>query len=207
MEMSNFNYDNTEIKKQIGGKVVRKVTIKNGKGYKSVTKYRKGKKVRTIKKPVCKSHIVLIRLGKFIPGLFSDCKCSRKKHKTRKYIKGGTAIDNVISGVPNRIEQILDRIEELTQIMEENNGSIAVLINQDQDNIRNILALLNTPTEDRDEREHRLLQEESNKLYIEITDLREASNRVEEEYVRLREEYENLIEENRIRNRDINPTT
>jgi len=46
--MSNFNYDNTEIKKQIGSKVVRKVTIKNGKGYKSITKYRKGKKVRTI---------------------------------------------------------------------------------------------------------------------------------------------------------------
>lgn len=87
MEMSNFNYDNTEIKKQIGGKVVRKVTIKNGKGYKSVTKYRKGKKVRTIKKPVCKSHIALIRLGKFIPGLFSDCKCGRKTIKQENMLR------------------------------------------------------------------------------------------------------------------------
>lgn len=43
----------------------------------------------------------------------------------------------------------------------------------------------------------------NNELYIEITDLRETSNRAEEEYLRLREEYENLIEENR----DINPTT
>ena len=49
MDMENFNYANTETKTRIGGKVVRKVTIKNGKGYKSVTKYRKGKKVRTIK--------------------------------------------------------------------------------------------------------------------------------------------------------------
>jgi hypothetical protein len=84
MEMSNFNYVNTETKTQIGGKVVRKVTIKNGKGYKSVTKYRKGKKVRTIKKPIHKSHIALIRLGKFIPGLFEDCKgktCKTRKNK------------------------------------------------------------------------------------------------------------------------------
>ena len=40
MDMENFNYANTETKTRIGGKVVRKVTIKNGKGYKSVTKYR-----------------------------------------------------------------------------------------------------------------------------------------------------------------------
>lgn len=86
-EISNFNYANTEIKKQLGGKTVRKVSIKNGKGYKSVTKYHKGKKIRTIKKPIHKSHIQLISWGKFIPGLFTDCKYSRKKHKTRKYIR------------------------------------------------------------------------------------------------------------------------
>jgi len=207
-EISNFNYENTEIKKQMGGKTVRKVSIKNGKGYKSVTKYHKGKKVRTIKKPIHKSHIQLISWGKFIPGLFTDCKCSRKKHKTRKYINGGTARDNnVNNGVPNRIQQILDRIEELTRIMEENTERIAVFMNQDRENIINRMALLNTPREDRDEREDRMLQEESNELYIEITDLRETSNRAEEEYIRLREEYENLIEEDRIRNRYINPTT
>ena len=86
MEANNFNYDNTEVKTQMGGaKIVRKVSIKNGKGYKSVTKYHKGKKVRTIKKPIHKSHIHLITLGTFIPGLFSDCKCNnRKTRKTRK---------------------------------------------------------------------------------------------------------------------------
>lgn len=86
MEANNFNYDNTEVKRQMGGaKIVRKVSIKNGKGYKSVTKYQKGKKVRTIKKPIHKSHIELISLGTFIPGLFSDCKCNNRK--TRKNSK------------------------------------------------------------------------------------------------------------------------
>jgi hypothetical protein len=81
----NFNYENTEVKTMSGGsKIVRKVSIKNGKGYKSVTKYRKGKKTGTIKKPIHKAHIELIQIGKFIPGLFLDCNC-REKKKTRKY--------------------------------------------------------------------------------------------------------------------------
>jgi hypothetical protein len=65
-----------------GSKVVRKVSIKNGQGYKMVTKYHKGKKMGTAKKPIHSSHIDLIMLGKFIPGLFSDCGCNKKK--TRK---------------------------------------------------------------------------------------------------------------------------
>lgn len=81
-ETNNFNYENTEIKKQMGGKIVRKVSIKNGKGYKSVTKYHKGKKIRTVKKPIHKSHIQLISLGTFIPGLFRECR--GKNCKTRK---------------------------------------------------------------------------------------------------------------------------
>jgi len=77
------HYQNTEVKNtQSGGKIVRKVSIKNGKGIKSVTKYHKGKKVGTAKKPIHKSHINLIMMGKFIPGLFSDCGCN--KNKTRK---------------------------------------------------------------------------------------------------------------------------
>jgi len=79
-----FNYHNTEVKTQSGGKkVVRKVTIKHGKGYKSVTKYNKGKKTSSIKKPIHKQHITSIKRGKFIPGLFDEC-CSREKTKTRK---------------------------------------------------------------------------------------------------------------------------
>ena len=78
-----FNYENTEVKTQMGGKIVRKVSIKKGKGYKSVTKFRNGKKSSTVRKPIHVDHIILIKQRKFIPGLFSDCKC-REKTKTRK---------------------------------------------------------------------------------------------------------------------------
>lgn len=81
MENNNFNYENTEVKSQTGGKIVRKVSIKNGKGYKSVTKYRRGRKIGTVKKPIHKSHVELIKIGKFIPGLFLDCKCKTRKNK------------------------------------------------------------------------------------------------------------------------------
>lgn len=80
------NYTNTEVKYiSGGGKIVRKVTIKNGKGHKSVTKYHKGKKVGTAKKPIHKPHVDMILVGTFIPGLFSDCHCNNKKtRKSRK---------------------------------------------------------------------------------------------------------------------------
>ena len=79
----NFHYNNTEVKMGGGGKIVRKVSIKNGKGYQSVTKYHKGKKLYTNKKPIHNDHIELIKTGKFIPGLFSECN-HRENHKTRK---------------------------------------------------------------------------------------------------------------------------
>jgi hypothetical protein len=78
--MNGFNYENTETKIQKSGKIVRKVSIKKGRGYKSVTKYHKAKKQYTIKKPIHKTHIQLIKRGKFIPGLFKDCRgCKTKK--------------------------------------------------------------------------------------------------------------------------------
>lgn len=84
MEKNNFNYENIEVKHQSGGKkIVRKVSIKNGKGYKSITKYYKGNKTNIVKKPINESHIKFIQIGKFIPGLFNDCKYEKKK-KTRK---------------------------------------------------------------------------------------------------------------------------
>ena len=88
-----FNYENTESKTMLGGKkIIRKVSIKNGKGYKSVTKYMNGKKISSIKKHIHKDHIHLIRSGKFIPGLFSDCKsCKRKSNKLDKLYKNKTA--------------------------------------------------------------------------------------------------------------------
>ena len=78
--MSKFNYQNTEAKMMKGGnKVVRKVSIKNGKGYKSITKYRKGKQTNKVKKRIHEDHIKLIQTGKFIPGLFSDLKNNKTK--------------------------------------------------------------------------------------------------------------------------------
>jgi hypothetical protein len=82
--MDNFNYKNTEIKTLKGGKIIRHVTIKNGKGYKSVTKYHGKKKIGTKKNRICKQHISLIKKGIFIPGLFSDCNKSKTK-KTKSF--------------------------------------------------------------------------------------------------------------------------
>lgn len=73
------DYENTEVVLQKGGRVIRKVIIKKGKGYKSITKYRNGKKLFTIKKPIHKQHIRLIKKGKFIPGLFNDCKTKKQR--------------------------------------------------------------------------------------------------------------------------------
>ena len=84
MSKHHFNYKNHEVKIiSHGSKVLRKVSIKNGRGYKSVTKYHKGKKISSAKKPIHKSHVDSIKIGKFIPGLFSDCKC-REKNRTQK---------------------------------------------------------------------------------------------------------------------------
>ena len=80
-ENESFNYENTETKQMGGMKIVRKVSIKKGKGYKSVTNYRRGKKISSVKKPIHTDHLKMIKGGKFIFGLFDDCK---KCNKTRK---------------------------------------------------------------------------------------------------------------------------
>ena len=83
-----FKYDNIEeVNTQSGGKIVRKVSIKQGKGYKSISRYHKRKHTGTIKKNLKAAEIQMIKLGKFIPGLFNDCKtCSnnKKRSSTRK---------------------------------------------------------------------------------------------------------------------------
>jgi hypothetical protein len=70
-----YKYCNKETEQLGSKKIVRKVSIKNGKGYKSVTKYHKGKKTGSSKKQIHKSHIESIKNRKFVPGLFLDCKC------------------------------------------------------------------------------------------------------------------------------------
>ncbi len=79
-----FFYENIEVKKVGGKKVVRKVSIKNGKAIKTVSKYHRGKHLGTVKKTIHKDHVEMISLGKFVSGLFSDCKCGENKKKTRK---------------------------------------------------------------------------------------------------------------------------
>ena len=68
------HYENTEVRKMRGGsKIVRRVTIKNGKGTKSVSRYRGGKHVGTVRRPIPKKHVKLILNRKFVPGLFKEC--------------------------------------------------------------------------------------------------------------------------------------
>jgi len=77
-----IHYCNKETKMYAGGKTVRQVLIKGRKGHKSVTRYAGSRKVSIVKKPISRSHIMLIQTGKFVPGLFKDC--CRKTRKNRK---------------------------------------------------------------------------------------------------------------------------
>jgi hypothetical protein len=74
--MKKFHYHNTE-KHIYGGKhIIRKVSIKNGKGYKSVTMHKKGggkmQKKHTTKRKLYPVEIEHIKNRKFIKGLFSN---------------------------------------------------------------------------------------------------------------------------------------
>jgi hypothetical protein len=68
-----FSYRNSQKYTYGGKKIVKNVTIKNGKGHKSVSKYYNGKKRSTVKKPLSIMEIEHIQIGRFIPGLFNDC--------------------------------------------------------------------------------------------------------------------------------------
>ena len=77
--MNGFSYNNTETKFHGGKRIVRKVSIKNGKGYKSVSVKHRGKPGKTVKRRICSDDMYKIQNGVFIPGLFRDCqKYSRK---------------------------------------------------------------------------------------------------------------------------------
>jgi len=78
-----FHFTSTQKHQHGGKKTVRHVTIKNGKGHKKVSHYRGNKLVGTVKKSLKKTEMEMISLGKFIPGLFRDCKVSRKKGTMR----------------------------------------------------------------------------------------------------------------------------
>jgi len=82
-----YNYHSVQ-KYMLGGKkTTKKVIIKNGKGYKSICKYKNGKICHSQKKRLLKHEIQFIQIGKFIPGLFNDIntrKNKNKKNMTRK---------------------------------------------------------------------------------------------------------------------------
>lgn len=80
--LKGFNYENTETKQMGGTKIVRKVSVKRGRGYKSITKYRRGKKISSVKKPIHTTHLKMIKGGTFISGLFKDCVgCNKTKKR------------------------------------------------------------------------------------------------------------------------------
>ena len=81
MSESKFNYSNTQTHQTGGRKTVRKVIIKRGKGHKSVRYYKNSKLVSSIKRGLKPIEVSFIKAGKFIPGLFKDCGCSKTKKR------------------------------------------------------------------------------------------------------------------------------
>jgi hypothetical protein len=84
MESEKFAYESIDITRKGNKKTIRKVYIKNGKGYKSVSKFIRGKHIGTSKKKIDDNHVPLIKGGSFISGFFEDCKCSQTNNKTKK---------------------------------------------------------------------------------------------------------------------------
>ncbi len=84
-----YQYSNVEIKMLPNGrKSVRKVYVKNGKGYKSVTQYsKKGKKLSSTRKPIHETHAEHIQMGRFVPGLFADCVSGSRTRKNCKQLR------------------------------------------------------------------------------------------------------------------------
>jgi hypothetical protein len=73
-----FSYRSTQVAITGGKKQVRNVTIKNGKGYKSVEHYCKGKCNSTMKRRLLLKEIQMIQRNEYIPGLFKNCKKTRR---------------------------------------------------------------------------------------------------------------------------------
>jgi len=78
-----FNYSNIQTHQTGGKKMTRKVIIKNGKGYKSLCMHKHGKKCHSKKARLSGSEIEMIKIGKFIPGLFNGLNISKKTQKRR----------------------------------------------------------------------------------------------------------------------------
>lgn len=80
-----FSYENTQISMSGGKKTKRKVIIKNDKGYKAICTYKNKKKCYNKKKYLTNSEMDMIKLGKFIPGLFNDISSAFTKTRKNKH--------------------------------------------------------------------------------------------------------------------------
>jgi hypothetical protein len=78
-----IDYKNIQVSMKGGNKTTKKVIIKNNKGYKSVCSYKNGKKCHNKTKHLSKREISMIKMGKFIPGLFRDINISSKTRKNK----------------------------------------------------------------------------------------------------------------------------
>jgi hypothetical protein len=81
MNLKTFKYSNVQHNMTGGKKMTHKVHIKNGKGYKSVTHVRHGKRIHHSRKALSNDEMGLIKIGRFIPGLFKGL--SNKKTRKR----------------------------------------------------------------------------------------------------------------------------
>lgn len=83
MDLKTFKYSNVQNNMTGGKKMTHKVHIKNGKGYKSVTHVRHGKRIHHSRKALSTDEMSLIKIGRFIPGLFKDLGSNNKKTRKR----------------------------------------------------------------------------------------------------------------------------
>jgi hypothetical protein len=168
--MNNNNYKTTEIKVQNGGKK-RNVTIKKSKGSKRLTKYHKGKKLYTSRKPIHKKNVLQIKMGKIIPGLFSDF-----SKKTRRNKKGG---DFNVQPTDDRQKQ-QRKLAELQSLMRENRANMQRYQELD-DRLYEIEQMIPA--------ERQLYAQEENDLTIQINELRETNNQSQQRFEQLRNAY------------------
>ena len=79
--INKFNYSNVQKCTNGPNKTTHKVIVQKGRGHKTVSYYKKGKHVQTIKKKLHPSQVIMIKKKQFIPGLFKDCKCKTYKKR------------------------------------------------------------------------------------------------------------------------------
>ena len=84
MKSQDFSYESVQTHMSGGKMHIRNVTIKNGKGYKSVSKYCNGKCNSTAKRRLLLNEIKMIQRHQYIPALFKNCKPKNRTSRTRR---------------------------------------------------------------------------------------------------------------------------